>query len=750
MKIFSIVILLYLILSSVLQAQEGIVLEDKNQLLNIGNKVYFLEDATCSRSIQEIASPSFRSKFTQSQEEIPNYGITSSAIWMRIEVQNLTKNLYYLVIRNPAIDSISIFIPTDSATFLKKSVGSYLPSSQREINTNLFALQLTDSREKKEYYLRLYSTRNLLIPIEIGTKDAIWEKITHTYWIDALYFGLLIAMIFYNLFIFLSLRTLSFLYYVLYGASLFIGIIDYQGYTALFSPFLQLLFHRYPILSIAPSAIFILLFTMSFLRTFHFIPKWHQFLKVLLILFIVLMLISITQMMGARATVLSINILGSLMVLSLCYIGLLTYRKNFLSARYYLFSWTVYLLLIFWVVLIHLGVLPAGQFLTYHLQLGSSIEMLILSLALADRINILEKEKMDTQEKLFASLKEKERILDKQNTALEEKVKQRTDEIHNKQSEIIAQNEELTQQQEELLRQQKLMETQQKELTLSNKKMMANEAVLRKAYFKIAKAQETIAQQNEELKQYSEDLEKQVQDRTQQIVHTNQELVKQNNQLEQFAFITAHNLRAPVARLLGLSSILDTQNPQNPDNPFVIEKMVFVAHELETVIKDLNVILEIKKGINEIREEVKFSEKLNKVCALLQNQIAESKAQINVDFSEADSILSVSPYVESIMYNLVSNAIKYRSLRKVPLISIQTKLKDDGILLTITDNGLGMDLTHNQNKIFGLYRRFHDHIEGKGLGLYLIKTQIEALGGTVSLESILGEGTTFYVFFKKN
>jgi two-component system, sensor histidine kinase LadS len=89
-------------------------------------------------------------------------------------------------------------------------------------------------------------------------------------------------------------------------------------------------------------------------------------------------------------------------------------------------------------------------------------------------------------------------------------------------------------------------------------------------------------------------------------------------------------------------------------------------------------------------------------------------------------------------------------LRRKPIIKISTTLKEDGILLTVADNGLGMDLTHNQHKVFGLYRRFHDHVEGKGLGLYLIKTQIETLGGTVSLESKLDGGTTFYIFFKKN
>jgi signal transduction histidine kinase len=177
--------------------------------------------------------------------------------------------------------------------------------------------------------------------------------------------------------------------------------------------------------------------------------------------------------------------------------------------------------------------------------------------------------------------------------------------------------------------------------------------------------------------------------------------------------------------------------------------MVIVAYELESVIKDLNIILDIKKGINQNIEQVKFSEKTKKVMALLENQIQESKAKIEVDFSQIDTIQSVSPYVESILYNLLSNAIKYRNPKKVPIIKVKTEVQADYVVLSVADNGLGIDLETNKGKIFTLYRRFHDHVEGKGLGLYLIKTQIETLGGKVEIASKLGEGTTFYIFFPK-
>ena len=109
----------------------------------------------------------------------------------------------------------------------------------------------------------------------------------------------------------------------------------------------------------------------------------------------------------------------------------------------------------------------------------------------------------------------------------------------------------------------------------------------------------------------------------------------------------------------------------------------------------------------------------------------------------------MKPYVESVLQNLLSNAIKYRHPDRVPVIALSTQLVDDYVCLTVSDNGLGLDTALYKDKVFTLYQRFHTHVEGKGLGLYLVKTQILALGGKIELESKVGKGTVFKVYFKK-
>jgi signal transduction histidine kinase len=100
------------------------------------------------------------------------------------------------------------------------------------------------------------------------------------------------------------------------------------------------------------------------------------------------------------------------------------------------------------------------------------------------------------------------------------------------------------------------------------------------------------------------------------------------------------------------------------------------------------------------------------------------------------------------LYNLISNAIKYRDPDRSPVIDIKTEKLADEIRLTVSDNGLGIDTSVHRDKLFTLYSRFHTHLEGKGLGLYLVKTQITAMGGRIEIESEVNKGSTFRVYFR--
>lgn len=223
-------------------------------------------------------------------------------------------------------------------------------------------------------------------------------------------------------------------------------------------------------------------------------------------------------------------------------------------------------------------------------------------------------------------------------------------------------------------------------------------------------------------------------------------LQRKNNDLQQFSYIVSHNLRAHIAKILGLIGIMDSDQEENKELCKIIADEVT---GLDNVVTDINTIVSARKT-KEKMENIPFKEKLDEVKQMLKPQIQESDATITSDFSKAESISSVKSYLYSILYNLLSNAIKYRNPEKPLHVHLETVMDEKFICLSVKDNGRGIDLVKNEKKIFGLYKRFHEgSIPGKGLGLNMVKTHVESLGGRVDVESQPGEGTSFNIYIPK-
>lgn len=224
-------------------------------------------------------------------------------------------------------------------------------------------------------------------------------------------------------------------------------------------------------------------------------------------------------------------------------------------------------------------------------------------------------------------------------------------------------------------------------------------------------------------------------------------LIQQNKHLEQFSYIISHNLRAPVANIIGLINLLKGDNLDKGDLPKLLEGLYSSAMKLDTIITDLNNILQVKKEINEVKIKVVFSELINDIRISIKNLIENEKVIIKSDFSEIDEMFTVKSYLRSIFYNLISNSIKYRQPHIFPIIEIKSKKKKNKIELTFKDNGLGIDLEKRGDQVFGLYKRFHDHVEGKGMGLFMTKMQVETLNGRINIKSEVNKGTEFKIVF---
>jgi len=226
------------------------------------------------------------------------------------------------------------------------------------------------------------------------------------------------------------------------------------------------------------------------------------------------------------------------------------------------------------------------------------------------------------------------------------------------------------------------------------------------------------------------------------------ELTKNNNDLKQFSYITSHNLRAPLSNLTGLLNLIEDIPIENEDLKEIIDGFANSTYMLNETINDLAKVIIIKDSSAIKKEKILVKDVFENVFNQVSFLINTIKPILKIDLEETYVLNSNKSYLESIFLNLMTNSLKYKSTKRQLKINVTSKVEGDEVIIVFEDNGIGIDMERNKNKIFGLYQRFHNLPDSKGLGLYLVKSQVEAMDGTISVESEVEKGTTFIIKFK--
>lgn len=224
-------------------------------------------------------------------------------------------------------------------------------------------------------------------------------------------------------------------------------------------------------------------------------------------------------------------------------------------------------------------------------------------------------------------------------------------------------------------------------------------------------------------------------------------LKQQHKQLNTFTHVLTHNLRNHANNISLLTSLIETDE-LNEDNTDLVNKITHVAENLNSTIDHLSEVIKVNENLVE-SEPVSFDDSMQSICSLLQAELEQSEVDIQTEFN-VPAITFPKLYLESILANLVTNSIKYKKELESPVILISTYRDDekDCVILEYQDNGIGIDLSKHGDNIFGLYKTFTNRPGAHGVGLFLVKTQVESQGGYIIVESKPDVGTIFRVFFK--
>jgi serine phosphatase RsbU (regulator of sigma subunit) len=457
--------LLFILFTQPIIAQDLIVIKNDDEVIDIAHKVRVLQDRKGKLDIRDITNHELNTKFVSNKENFVNLTNDTKNTWIKFDLKNTTGKEIYLEIGEFSIPFFEVYIPKSIPNqFEVKKHGSALQFNSKEVFTNFYltALILPQDTAVHTFYIHFIHQKDHKIPLKVSVLKNFFRKNHERDIFFGAFFGMIIIMVLYNLFIYFTIRETVYLYYILHIVMSGLASIAFAGYG------FDLFWSNYPYLNryidvfnVTVPGIASVLFTIAFLETRKYTPFWHKGLLLFMAVFTLnIGIIFYTPRIGLLLGQISFLIAG----IYICTVSIIIYIKGNKVAKFYIVANSIFVLSIILLLLKINRIIP-NNFFTAHANIfGISLEILFFSFALADKINIYKKDKEEAQEKNLEIIKEQKEIL-------EMKVKERTQELENASAEILAQNEELHQQQEETLAVNEALEATLNELKYTSNRL---------------------------------------------------------------------------------------------------------------------------------------------------------------------------------------------------------------------------------------------------------------------------------------
>lgn len=692
------ILLLVLIHTNVFSEKK--VLVHKNNAINIsGSFIQTLEDSENKFTINDI----IHAEFSQNNKDVPNFGISNSAFWLKFEIHNLSnQNNLLLYLAYPNLNEVEFYsISVDNKLAITK-MGKYMPFFQRKYHHPGYLFDLNIPYNKTlRCYLKIKSGGQIMAPISLGAPEEILGSLKAENLIIGIYIGIMLVMFFYNLFIYFVVRDKVYLYYV--GYILIVGLVQLclLGYTFqyIWPNSTWLAIHSVYLLS-ALVGIGAIEFVKVFLQTKTYDKRLHSgflFFNLVYVLYMVLDLFNFSAELYA--------------IIQLCalflsvYLIIIAYRiskKGYRPARFFLLAWSVFLIGVFVYALKDVGILPYNNYTVYIMPVGSAFETILLSFALADRINILKKEKEDSIAIALQLSQENERIIKEQNTNLEIKVKERT-------AELEASNKSLKEAEAILINTEKMASLGQLTAGISHE-------INNPINFVVSN-----------IKPLKRDIEEIL------IILSKYDEIKEPQQLKE-----------KLNEIKTLKEKFDSDYLVNEINQ-LLKGIDEGAQRTAEIVKGLKYFSRADEGEKKITN---INEGIEATLTLLNNSIVNGNIKVVKNFGNIPEIECFPGKLNQVFMNLLTNAIHAIALsgrkKNEGELYIMTTQIEKNILITISDNGIGIP-ANIISKIFEPFFTTKDIGEGTGLGLSIVYGIIKSHQGKIEVTSELNKKTTFTI-----
>ena len=675
-------------------AGSQVVFDGRTPALSVGHSCEILRDEQASMTWKEAM---VSKDYKPSDQKVPNLGISPAAYWLKFNVLNTSADdRMFLTVDHPEIDELDVYLVFPQRMVVLAKAGQARPPHAAPGSPKEYAFNLDiPSSTSATILLRARSNKQLQIPLRLTSVQEFHLIRAFKYLAVGGYVGIMLVLALYNLFVFFSTRDTSYLIYVFYILCITLAQLTFFGIGQFYLwPELTWWSQRASVMFTLLSALAASTFMRSFINTAQYAPRfdkwlpaWYGFLS-----FTAVVYAFVDPLLGYQLDQVATGAFATYMFAT----AMASYRNGSRPAAFFLLAWSMFLVGVVIYVMKDADILPYTTMSVYTMPIGSAIEGILLSFGLADRINILRREKEQSQEQALAVSLENERIIREQNVLLEEKVEQRTHDLRES-------NEHLKRTQTQLVNAEKMASLGQ--LTAGIAHEINNP--INFITSNIQPLRRNITEIVEVMQEY----------RAMRAEEANEKLAKLKER----------------ERQLGIGDSID---------------------ELDDIIGSISEgskrTAEIVRGLRNFsrldEDDLKDSdlrEGINNTLALLAPQFRD-KVEIKAELGDLPLVECFPGKINQVFMNILTNAIQATLARTdeiPPKVEITVGADDHTAHVVIADNGIGMT-KETQARMFDPFFTTKPVGEGTGLGLAIVYGIIQDHHGEIQVDSVLGEGTS--------